>query len=210
MAAEPELISKKELLEITGISYGQLYRWKRKGLIPEEWFVKKAAFTGQETFLPKGEILERVQRIQGLKEDVPLDDLARLLSPRPADGAFHGAELVARNIISQAALDLWQATLGPREPLDFQAALQARVVEEPLAAGALSLEEGALMLRTLAAAGEPPLAGQALFLRKRGVGFCLLVQGPAVLDPEARVAARVDLAAQVAALKLALDPLGRA
>ena len=34
-----ELISKKELLELMEISYGQLYRWKRKNLIPEEWFI---------------------------------------------------------------------------------------------------------------------------------------------------------------------------
>ncbi len=33
---ESYLISKRELLELTGISYGQLYRWKRKNLIPEE------------------------------------------------------------------------------------------------------------------------------------------------------------------------------
>jgi predicted DNA-binding transcriptional regulator AlpA len=33
--AEEELISKKEVLELTGISYGQFYRWKREGLIPE-------------------------------------------------------------------------------------------------------------------------------------------------------------------------------
>jgi len=24
-----------------GISYGQLYRWKRKGLIPESWFIRR-------------------------------------------------------------------------------------------------------------------------------------------------------------------------
>ena len=30
-----ELISKKDLLTKYGISYGALYRWKRKGLIPE-------------------------------------------------------------------------------------------------------------------------------------------------------------------------------
>ncbi len=47
---EQELISKKELLELTGISYGQLYRWKRKNLIPEDWFIRKSTFTGQETF----------------------------------------------------------------------------------------------------------------------------------------------------------------
>ena len=38
MGDDPNLISKKELLDQTGISYGQLYRWKRKGLIPEAWF----------------------------------------------------------------------------------------------------------------------------------------------------------------------------
>lgn len=47
---EEELISKKDLLDETGISYGQLYRWKRKQLIPEEWFIRKSTFTGQETF----------------------------------------------------------------------------------------------------------------------------------------------------------------
>ena len=32
---DEELISKKELLETFGISYGALYRWKRMGLIPK-------------------------------------------------------------------------------------------------------------------------------------------------------------------------------
>ena len=32
---DEDLISKKELLERYGISYGALYRWKRMGLIPE-------------------------------------------------------------------------------------------------------------------------------------------------------------------------------
>ena len=40
---QPELISKKELLAKFGISYGALYRRKRMGLIPEEWFIKKSA-----------------------------------------------------------------------------------------------------------------------------------------------------------------------
>ena len=33
-----ELISKKDLLQETGISYGQLYRWIRERLIPDAWF----------------------------------------------------------------------------------------------------------------------------------------------------------------------------
>ena len=76
---EQELISKKELLAQYGISYGALYRWKRKGLIPEEWFLKKAAVTGQETFFPRALICERVELILGQKEELSLDDLSRLL-----------------------------------------------------------------------------------------------------------------------------------
>ena len=73
---EQELLSKKELLERYGISYGALYRWKRKGLIPEDWFIKKATVTGQETFFPKAQICERVELILGQKEDITLDELA--------------------------------------------------------------------------------------------------------------------------------------
>lgn len=72
-----ELISKKELLEHYGISYGALYRWKRKGLIPEEWFIKKATVTGQETFFPKELICERVELIQNQKDDFSLDELSK-------------------------------------------------------------------------------------------------------------------------------------
>jgi predicted site-specific integrase-resolvase len=73
---EQELLSKKELLERYGISYGALYRWKRKGLIPEDWFIKKSTVTGQETFFPKTLICERVELIMGQKEDLSLDELA--------------------------------------------------------------------------------------------------------------------------------------
>ena len=71
------LISKKELLERYNISYGALYRWKRKGLIPDEWFIKKATVTGQETFFPENLVCERVELIISKKEDVLLDELAK-------------------------------------------------------------------------------------------------------------------------------------
>ena len=74
---DTHLISKKELLERYGISYGALYRWKRKGLIPDAWFIKMATATGQETFFPEKLICERVEMILTKKEDVLLDELAR-------------------------------------------------------------------------------------------------------------------------------------
>lgn len=73
------MISKKDLLTKYGISYGALYRWKRMGLIPEDWFLKKAAVTGQETFFPRMLICERVELILG-KKDVSLEKLAAELN----------------------------------------------------------------------------------------------------------------------------------
>ena len=56
-----DLISKKEVLEKYSISYGALYRWKRMGLIPEAWFIRKSTSTGQETFSrPDGTPLEKL------------------------------------------------------------------------------------------------------------------------------------------------------
>ena len=76
---DEKLISKKELLQRYGISYGALYRWKRKGLIPEDWFIKKSTVTGQETFFPESRICERIQWIQNQKDEASLDTLARQL-----------------------------------------------------------------------------------------------------------------------------------
>ena len=82
------LISKKELLERYGISYGALYRWKRKGLIPDEWFIKKSTVTGQETFFPENLVCERVELIISKKEDVLLDELAKELSCEESKNEF--------------------------------------------------------------------------------------------------------------------------
>ncbi len=75
-----ELISKRELLERYGISYGALYRWKRLKLIPEEWFIKKATVTGQETFFKREQICQRVERILNRGENLSLEELAQELA----------------------------------------------------------------------------------------------------------------------------------
>lgn len=77
---DDRLISKKDVLEKMGISYGQLYRWKRKGLIPETWFIRRSTFTGQETFFPEDKIVERIERIKNMKGEHALDDLADVIS----------------------------------------------------------------------------------------------------------------------------------
>lgn len=81
-------ISKKDLLKTTGISYGQLYRWKREGLIPEEWFIKRSSPTGQETYFPQEKILKRIHAIQQLKDSYSLEELARILTPEVSNRLF--------------------------------------------------------------------------------------------------------------------------
>ena len=68
-----EYITKKDLLEQMNISYGQLYRWKRLGLIPESWFIKKPSSTGQETILPRKKIIKRIQDIQAQMRSILLN-----------------------------------------------------------------------------------------------------------------------------------------
>lgn len=74
---EEYLISKRELLMKYGISYGALYRWKRMGLIPEEWFLRKSTSTGQETFFYREQICPRIELI--LSRSDSLERLAQEL-----------------------------------------------------------------------------------------------------------------------------------
>jgi hypothetical protein len=90
---EETWISKKDLLQETGISYGQLYRWKRQKLIPDAWFVKQSSYTGQETYLPRERILERVQAILDRKDVYSLEQLAEMFAPEESGRTFSIEEM---------------------------------------------------------------------------------------------------------------------
>ncbi len=75
------MISKKDLLNEMNISYGQLYRWKREGLIPDEWFIKQSVSTGQETYFKRDLIIPRINKILELKDNYQLEELKAFLNP---------------------------------------------------------------------------------------------------------------------------------
>ncbi len=87
------MISKKDLLIKTNISYGQLYRWKRQGLIPEEWFVKTSSITGQVTFFDEDLIIPRIQKILDLKDEFSIDEIKQILNPSPSEITFSLSKL---------------------------------------------------------------------------------------------------------------------
>lgn len=204
-----ELISKKELLDLTGISYGQLYRWKRKNLIPEHWFIRKSSFTGQETFFPREKILQRIDRILGMKDDLSLDALADVFSPSPGDIRLSAGDLLDRNIVTSTSLNLYIETIGSAERkslFTFDRILTVYVLDKLLQSGDISLEEGRLLVQTLEEY-LPGLAGQECgvrLTRKMGVAAFILVPGDVELymDRSVRMVARLSLARCTEELKL--------
>lgn len=169
-----EMISKKDLLQVMGISYGQLYRWKRKKLIPEEWFVKKSSYTGQETYFPKDKILERVKKILELKEDISLDDLADKLSSIPKNERFTWEDIVKRNIVTNYTINLCK-DINIKEPIDFYGLFIFYITDKFLVEGKINLQEGIdfMKLMTKIQLNLQNKSYRFILLRKMGVSFWL-------------------------------------
>ena len=206
---EPDLISKKELLELTGISYGQLYRWKRKNLIPEDWFVRKSTFTGQETFFPKAQIIARIDKIKNMKEDLSLDDLADMFSPDLVNVLLTKQELIERNIVSKTALEFFIEQQGDMASINFEKILYIYILDKLFQAGEISLEEGKFLLRTLVDSYQK-FTGKScdlIFLRKLGIATCFLILNPSEIffENNAKVITQLNLGKCVEELKMKLN-----
>lgn len=126
------LISKKELLEVMGISYGQLYRWKRKNLIPEEWFIKKSSYTGQETYFPKDKIIERIIKILSLKDEVPLDDMAEYFTHKKVDKELTSEYILSKGVVQPSSLYIYKSFNRSTKEYEFYEVIIMSVIERIL------------------------------------------------------------------------------
>lgn len=144
------LISKKELLELTGISYGQLYRWKRKNLIPEDWFIRKSSFTGQETFFPRESILTRIDRIKNMKDELSLDELADVFSPSVSNKVLTRVEIEQKHLVTPISIHLYleSGIEKEKQTFSFEEMLCIYVLDQALASGHMNREEGILLVQT--------------------------------------------------------------
>ncbi len=221
--AEEELISKKEVLELTGISYGQFYRWKREGLIPESWFIRKSTFTGQETFLPKQKILERIEKIKALKDTKSLEEIAQLLSPELKDRHFEREEVLGLGWLSKEVLEYYETIRRESGPFSFRELIFLAVIET-LRTSELEPEELNLVILTLLssdfaklqakefawtlAVARKELPGSfALTERKPHLSFCVLFSQECLFDPQTRLVAKVELNKILEDVKLKLGAL---
>lgn len=201
-----ELISKKDLLELTGISYGQLYRWKRKSLIPEDWFIKKSTFTGQETFFEKDKILSRIDKIKNMKdEDFSLDDIAEVFSPLLADVLLSKKELIQKEIVSEMTLEVYINYHGEIETFSFDRILNIAILEKFLKAGSVGLDEGKIILQNL----EDDYKNfngrdcDIVFIRKFGIAtsFLLSVPNEIHLEKTAKLVSKINIPSVIEELK---------
>ena len=215
---DDKLISKKDVLERMGISYGQLYRWKRKGLIPEAWFIRRSTFTGQETFFPEDKIIGRIEQIKEMKGDHPLDDLADVITQQ-VDAKLRVAfdRLKSLKWLDESVLETCRIDRTEDRPLTIQ---------ETLCLGVLSRlrraargEELDLVQKTLRERLDAGLLDRVTdenlrlyLLRKRLSGggisaeISMVIVAPAkiVVDPEIEQVEVVDLAHLLERIKLDL------
>lgn len=202
---ENELISKKDLLDLKGISYGQLYRWKRKNLIPEDWFIRKSTFTGQETFFPKEKILQRIEKIQEMKEDLSLDDLAEVFSPTVSDVEFSTENLVGSGLISERAFNFFMDIRKFNKNFEFEDIIQVYLIDQLLASGDVNREEVKMVLDLLEGNEEllRTKPTEIFIIRKFGVSSSLLISNQAnvLFDNGTKVVKIIQFAAIAEELK---------
>ncbi|MCH3963753.1 MAG: YhbD family protein [Clostridium sp.] len=208
---EENLISKKELLELSNISYGQLYRWKRKKLIPEEWFIKKSSFTGQETFFPREEMLGRIERIKSMKDDISLDDMAQIFSNRVSNIKISHDDLIEKGIIMKNVLKMYSDFNADFSIYSFNEVLYMDILQEFLTVGNISVEESKIVIQTLQD-NYNKYSGrncEIVFVRKIGVGVCFisLLPNEICFDNLSKVIMRLDIGKVIEKLKLKIEEL---
>ena len=172
---EEELITKRELLELTGISYGALYRWKRMKLLPDEWFIRKSTYTGHETYLPRDKILARVAEIQSLKDSMSLEEIARRYRPaEPSALSMSASEIAAAELVAPQAINQYLGLSGREGDFTAEELLELYIFAGLLDEGRLSRQEAYEAAAAAIAAGSELDAPALTVYRKFGVSFNVL------------------------------------
>lgn len=188
---EENLISKKELLKLTNISYGQLYRWKRKNLIPESWFIRKSTFTGQETFFPRDKIVNRVKKIMELKNELSLDELSDMFSNNSMKRNISINEIYKKNIVSKYSIELFKELYGKIDTFEFKQVVCIYIIDKLLNHGNINIDESKIVLDTIIKNFDnfKDKSFNIYVLRKFGVLTCEMVESSAlcVFDSETKL-----------------------
>jgi hypothetical protein len=202
---EEVLISKKDLLRVTHISYGTLYRWKRLGLIPESWFIHKATDIGQATYLPREKVITRIERIKELKSELTVEQMQELFSANVKSFKIPLKDFTDLNIVSKLAVTAFTSIFPMKDKLDFNDVFSMYVVDHLMKLSGFYLEDAKQVLRLLCKylSSETSKEYQLILLRKMGVPMTVLVRGEdeILLEDNAEIIACANLGEFEEALK---------
>ena len=203
-----ELISKKELLDLTHISYGQLYRWKRMNIIPEGWFIKKSSPTGQETFFRRDKILERIQLILSMKDGTSLEEIAALFNKEQGETVFDIEFIMAKEVISPATKEIFNSLYGDIKEVEKKELIILAVIEKYLLKSMNTLDE-IKMLGTMMSESFDKLykeESKLLLFRKFGISFIVGChnQDEVIVDSSAVKIIEMDLIKEVSEMSVKL------
>lgn len=204
---EEELISKKEILDMTGISYGQLYRWKRKELIPEEWFIKKSSYTGQETFFPREKIINRINKIIDLKDDMPLDDLATMFTNKPKVDDVSEEYLIEKEIIREETLPIYKDIFREKEEYNFKDVLLMDILQREFDLGKLTISEIEVILKLINKEYKSieEKDGTLYIIRRLGIGICVVAyREKIIVDDGSKIIGEINIKNIIENLKMRL------
>lgn len=204
---EEELISKKEILDMTGISYGQLYRWKRKELIPEEWFIKKSSYTGQETFFPREKIINRINKIIDLKDDMPLDDLAAMFTNKPKVDDVSEEYLIEKEIIREETLPIYKDIFREKEEYNFKDVLLMDILQREFDLGKLTISEIEIILKLINKEYKSieEKDGTLYIIRRLGIGICVVAyREKIIVDDGSKIIGEINIKNIIENLKMRL------
>jgi len=204
---EEELISKKEILDMTGISYGQLYRWKRKELIPEEWFIKKSSYTGQETFFPREKIINRINKIIDLKDDMPLDDLAVMFTNKPKVDDVSEEYLIEKEIIREETLPIYKDIFREKEEYNFKDVLLMDILQREFDLGKLTISEIEVILKLINKEYKSieEKDGTLYIIRRLGIGICVVAyREKIIVDDGSKIIGEINIKNIIENLKMRL------
>ncbi|WP_346896742.1 DUF4004 family protein [Clostridium sp. UBA7503] len=204
---EEELISKKEILDMTGISYGQLYRWKRKELIPEAWFIKKSSYTGQETFFPREKIINRINKIIDLKDDMPLDDLAAMFTNKPKVDDVSEEYLIEKEIIREETLPIYKDIFREKEEYNFKDVLLMDILQREFDLGKLTISEIEVILKLINKEYKniEEKDGTLYIIRRLGIGICVVAyREKIIVDDGSKIIGEINIKNTIENLKMRL------
>lgn len=203
-----ELISKKDLLIETGISYGQLYRWKRMNIIPEDWFIKKSTFTGQETFFPKEKILDRINLIISMKDEISLDEIANMFEKKESEKELSMNFIIDKNAISTYTKEVFYNIYKSNKEIGKKELLILSVIEKFVLKSVITLDELKIIVSLIEEnfKGLFNDDGRIYLFRKYGVPFVFGCNDykQAIFDKEAIKIIEINLIREISEISKSL------